>query len=172
MTKLFATRLALPALLLVAMLPDAAQAQGLGPELGTAMPDFTITDIAGEEVGIREVVEPGKPAVIEIWASWCMICRALQPQMEAIVARHGDDVSVVAIAVAINQTPDDVTKHIDRYGHSWPFLYDGQGTAVRALNAGATGIVIMVDRDGNIAYTGTGADQDLLGEVGRLLGQS
>lgn len=165
-------RLTVPVLLFaITLLPQAASAQGLGPEIGSELASFTTTDLAGNEVEIRDVVVPNKPAVIEIWASWCMICRALQPQMEGIVERHGDDVSVVAIAVAINQTPEDVTAHLERFGHSWPFLYDGAGTAVRALNAGATGIVIIVDSEGRIAYTGTGAQQDLIAEVEKLLGE-
>lgn len=151
--------------------PAPAAAQGLGPEIGTDLPDFTLTDLVGNEVEIRQVVEPNKPAVIEIWATWCTICRALQPQMEAIVESHGDEVSVVAIAVAINQTREDVAQHVERFGHDWPFLYDGSGNAVRALDAGATGIVLMVDRDGKIAYTGTGRSQDLLAEVEKLLGE-
>jgi hypothetical protein len=28
----------------------------------------------------------------------------------------------------------------------------------------------MLDRDGKVAYTGVGTDQDLMGAVGRLLG--
>jgi len=171
MTMLRIRHLALPALLLALVLPGEARAQGLGPEIGSEMPGFTITNLAGDELEIREVVEPGKPAVIEIWATWCMICRALQPQMEAIVEAHGDEVSVVAVAVAINQSREDVTAHIERFGHTWPFLYDGTGAGVRALNAGATGVVIMVDREGRIAYTGTGADQDLIAEVEKLLGE-
>jgi YD repeat-containing protein len=150
--------------------PAPAAAQGLGLPVGDALPDFTITDLDGNEVQIRQVVEPGKPAVIEIWATWCTICRALQPQIEAIVETHGDDVSVVAIAIAVNQTQEDVQAHVDRFGHTWPFLWDGEGRAVRALNAGATGIVMMIDRDGNVAYTGSGARQDLLAEVEKLIG--
>jgi thiol-disulfide isomerase/thioredoxin len=150
--------------------PAQASAQGLGLEVGEELPDFTITDLDGNEVQIRQVIAPGKPAVIEIWATWCTICRALQPQIEAIVGAHGDEVSVVAIAIAVNQTQEDVKAHVARFDHAWPFLWDGAGRAVRALNAGATGIVMMIDRDGKVAYTGAGARQDLLAEVEKLLG--
>ncbi len=166
-----ALRLLCSALALVALLvPAAASAQGLGLPVGEDLPDFTITDLEGNEVEIRQLVEPGKPGVIEIWATWCTICRALQPQLEAIVESHGDAVSVVAIAIAVNQTREEVAEHVAAAEHSWPFLWDGEGRAVRALNAGATGIVLMIDRDGKIAYTGTGVRQDLVAEVEKLLG--
>ena len=167
--RTLATTFAVAAILAV---PAPSAAQGLGLAVGDALPDFMITDLEGNEVQIREFVEPGKPAVIEIWATWCTICRALQPQIESIVGAHGDAVSVVAIAIAVNQTREDVAEHVARFNHTWPFLFDGAGTAVRALNAGATGIVMMVDRAGNIAYTGVGAQQDLVAEVEKLLGDS
>jgi thiol-disulfide isomerase/thioredoxin len=148
-----------------------ASAQGVGLDVGTPLPDFTLTDLEGGEVQIREVVEPGKPAIIEIWAEWCTICRALEPQMRAIDEAHGDDVSIVAIAVAINQTREMVQAHKERFRLPWPFLWDGEGKGVRALDAGATGIILLVDREGKIAYTGTGARQDLVGEIEKLLGE-
>jgi len=166
------TLVSMPLLLFLALVagaPSSLVAQGTGLPVGEPLPDFMLTDLEGNEVQIREVVEPGKPAVIEIWATWCTICRALQPQFEAISDTYGDEISILAIAVAINQSRDDVAEHVERFGHTWDFLYDGEGRAVRALDAAGTGIVLLVDRDGRIAYTGAGAGQDLMGELEKLL---
>lgn len=172
-TMMRTTRSALPPLVALAALlaigPAPASSQGLGPAVGTELPDFMLTDLEGNEVQIRELVVPGKPAVIEIWATWCAICRSLVPQFERLTETYGDDVSIVAIAVAINQTREDVVAHVERFGHDWSFLYDGEGRAVRALEAFGTGIVILVDRDGKIAFTGSGAGRDLVAEVETLI---
>ena len=46
----------------------------------------------------------------------------------------------------------------------------GGGGAVRAYNATTTSIVVMVDGEGKVAYTGVGTRQDLVGAVEALLG--
>jgi len=147
-----------------------ATAQGTGPASGTDFPSFTVTNLAGNEMEIGEVIPPGKPAVVEIWATWCAICAALAPQFEEMSETYGDDVSIVAIAVAINQTRDQVAAHVRSRGHGWPFVWDGDGNAVRALEVFGTGIVITVDRYGRIVRSSPGAGRDLIAEVEALLG--
>jgi hypothetical protein len=48
-------------------------------------------------------------------------------------------------------------------------LYDSAATAIRAYDIQATSTVIIVGRDGRVAYAGVGAGQDLSGILGRLL---
>jgi hypothetical protein len=47
--------------------------------------------------------------------------------------------------------------------HQPPFrtLYDDAGTSTRAYAAPTTSFIVIVDRAGKVAYTGTGASQDL-----------
>jgi len=145
-----------------------AAAQGLPP--GSDFPSFTVADLGGEELEIDDVLEAGKPAVIEVWATWCTICAALVPQFEEISETHGDDVSIVAIAVAMNQTREEVAAHVERRDHDWRFVWDGDGNAVRALQTFGTGIVLTVDRDGKIVTVSPGAGRDLVAEVEALFG--
>jgi thiol-disulfide isomerase/thioredoxin len=147
----------------------SAAAQGVGLPVGTELPDFVSTDLDGDEIHIRDVIVEGRPAIIEIWATWCAICTALQPTMEEIRQAHGDEVSMVAIAVSVNQTREEVVEHVERFGHDWPFLYDEDGAAVRALNVFGTGIVILVDRDGLIAWSSVGTPHRLVQELEKLL---
>lgn len=157
------------ALSLLVLAPSMVSGQGLGLSVGEELPDFQVTDLEGNEVHIRSVIEAGKPAVIEIWATWCTICQALRPQFEAMADAYGDRVSIVAIAVSVGQSREDVAAHVEEYGHTWDFLYDGEGRAVRVLESAGTGIVMMVDRNGRIAYTGVGPGQDLMGELEKLV---
>ncbi len=163
----------LPAVLAVGVLavaPGPGEAQGVGLPVGVELPDFTATDLDGGEVHIHDVVVPGKPAVIEIWATWCAICAALEPTLQEIHGTRGDDVSIVAIAVAVNQTREQVAEHVARVGHAWPVLYDEDGSAVRALEVYGTGIVLLVDRDGRIAGASVGTPEGVRRDVDTLLG--
>lgn len=146
-----------------------ARAQDVSLPLGAAVPAVTLEDLEGEPVALHEMIA-GRPALLQVWATWCPLCEELQPQIERIQAEHGDDLAVVGIAVAVNQNPRRIKRHLERHALGFPVLYDARGDAVRALNAATTSIVVLVDAEGRVVYTGVGADQDLVGAVARLFG--
>jgi len=148
-----------------------ASAQGVGPALGTQAPAAALEDLDGKAVQLLSYVPAGKPALIEFWASWCEQCAALQPKLDAIRARHRDEVSMVAVAVAVSQTVRRVKRHLEGHDPGYPFLWDARGEAVRAYSALTTSVVILLDAQGKVAYTGVGPDQDLEAEVAKLLGK-
>lgn len=155
---------------LVLAVPGHAQSGGVSLALGTAGPDAALEDLAGNAVSLLDYVDAGKPTVLEFWATWCEQCEALQPQLDRIQAMHGGDVNIVAVAVGVSQSVRRVNRHLEDHDPGYPYLYDARGAAVRAYNATTTSIVVMLDADGKVAYTGVGTDQDLMGAVGRLLG--
>ena len=171
-----AARLALLALLgalatlLTALLPGRALGQDAGVSLpvGTEAPDVELEDLDGNAVRLSDYID-GKPALIEFWASWCENCEALQPQMDEIRTRFGDRMSMVAVAVAVAQSQRRVRRHLEDHDPGYPFLWDARGAAVRAYQAATTSIVVLLDADGTVAYTGVGGGQDLVSAVEALL---
>ena len=162
------------ALTLLLALPLSARAQaggegGVSLPIGSAAPSATLEDLEGNAVELSAFVPRGKPAIIEFWATWCELCEALQPQLDHIQAAHGEDVSIVAVAVGVAQTVRRVRRHLEDHDPGYPYLFDARGAAVRAYNATTTSIVVMLDAEGKVAYTGVGAQQDLTGAVERLL---
>jgi len=150
----------------------AAQSSGEGSvslPIGTHGPTALLEDLDGNEVDLLELID-GQPALIEFWATWCEQCEALQPQVDRVQEAYGDRVRVVAVAVAVAQTPRRVQRHVEGEGHDYPFLYDVRGAAVRAYQAPTTSVVVVLDAQGRVAYTGVGASQDLVGAVERVLG--
>ena len=159
--------LAVTALLLSA--PAALQAQGVGLSIGTPAPAAELEDLDGNPVQLLDYMEAGKPTLVEFWASWCENCEALQPQLDLIADRYGDRVNVIAVAVAVSQSQRRVRRHLEEHDPGYPYLWDGKGAAVRAYNAATTSIVMILDGDGTVAYSGVGSGQDLVGEIEKLL---
>lgn len=155
--------------LLALLLPGSAQGQAVSLPLGSDAPDVALEDLDGTPVQLADYLSGG-PALIEFWASWCENCEALQPQLDQIQARFGNQLSVVAVAVAVSQSQRRVRRHLEDHDPGYPFLWDGQGNAVRAYQAATTSIIVLVDAQGKVAYTGVGSDQDLVGAVEALLG--
>ncbi|MGH7674347.1 MAG: TlpA family protein disulfide reductase, partial [Gemmatimonadales bacterium] len=112
-----------------------------------------------------------KPVVIEFWATWCPLCARLFPTLEAAYRRHGADVDFVVIAVAVNQSPRSIRRHLA--GHPLPFrvLWDTEGRATRAFAAPTTSYVVALDAKGRVVYTGVGDEQDIELAVSRARGR-
>ncbi len=139
----------------------AAQERGdLGIALGERPELVEIEDLEGNEVSLAEYIGE-RPALIEFWARWCGLCDALHPQLVDTHARYGDRVRFVAVAVAVSQTPRSVQRHLEGMPTEFPTLWDTRGRAVRAFLAPGTSYIVVLDAEGTVTYTGTGAGQDI-----------
>jgi len=159
--------LALVATMLL-LLPASAQEGGVSLPIGSEAPSAMVEDLDGNSVDLKELVA-GRPALVEFWASWCENCEALQPQLDELHERYGDELAIVAVAVAVAQTRRRVRRHRDEHGVGYPYVWDATGAAVRAYDALTTSIVVMLDREGRIAYTGVGPRQELVTAAERIL---
>ena len=147
-------------------------AQGVGLPLGTQAPAAALEDLDGNAVQFLDFVEAGKPTLVEFWATWCENCEALQPQLDRIHEQHAGEVNVIAVAVAVSQSVRRVKRHLEDHDPGYPYLWDKEGATVRAYKAPTTSVVVILDGSGTVVYTGSGADQDLVGEVAKVLGRT
>ena len=162
---------ALLAAMLLAACPAvrlAAQEDDAGIAIGRAPPPVTIEDLNGNAVDLARLIGK-RPALIEFWATWCPRCRALEPKLEQAHGRYGTRVQFVAVAVAVNETRESVSRHVAQHPMPYPFLWDTNGNAVRAFQAPATSFVVALDRKGTVVYTGVGEEQDLDAALARAV---
>ena len=150
----------LAALLLA--LPSYAVGQDdvVGIPVGQTPPAVTIQDLDGNAVDLGRWVGK-RPVIVEFWATWCPICAELLPKMELAHKKYGDRVDFLVVAVAVNESPNTVRRHLTRHPMPFTFLWDVNGNATRAFQAPATSYVAVLDAKGKVVYTGVGADQDI-----------
>jgi thioredoxin 1 len=60
-----------------------------------------IADVT-EENFETEVLEAGKPAIVDFWAEWCAPCRQIAPIIKELAGVYGDQVKIVKIDVDSN----------------------------------------------------------------------
>jgi thiol-disulfide isomerase/thioredoxin len=155
------------ALALVAI-PRGASAQDLGIEIGAKGPNSTVYTLDGQKTDLSAYV--GKtPTLIEFWATWCPNCKELEPTMKAAAEKFGNKVKFVRIAVSVNESPARVKAFVAKYGVPGIHYFDTDGDASSAYDAPATSYVVILDRNGKVAYTGLGGKQDIDAALKKIL---
>jgi thiol-disulfide isomerase/thioredoxin len=134
----------------------------IGLPLGATPQAVTVEDLDGDAVDLAQWIGK-KPVVLQFWATWCPVCEALDPKVEAARAAHGDAVAFVVVAVGVNQSQRSVRRYLEKHPDMGPVVWDAKGAAVRAFEAPGTSYVVALDRAGKVVYTGFGADQDVAG---------
>ncbi len=56
------------------------------------------TDATFEEL----VLHSESPVIVDFWAAWCGPCKMVAPELEKLVAKYGDQVTVVKVDVDAN----------------------------------------------------------------------
>jgi thiol-disulfide isomerase/thioredoxin len=160
-------RLVGPILLTMSLVAGRASAQESGIALGAKAPAVKVNDLDGKPVDLGQYIGK-RPLFLEFWATWCELCEELLPRVRAAQAAYGSQVEFIGVNVTVNQSPDRVRKYIDTHRPGFRTLYDDQGTSIRAYQVPTTSYVVVVDRSGKVAYTGTGGTQDLDGVLRKV----
>ncbi|HEY83275.1 MAG TPA: TlpA family protein disulfide reductase [Dehalococcoidia bacterium] len=141
--------------------PDSGRGAGAraielepAPEVGHPAPDFSLKDLDGNTVRLRDL--RGRVVFINFWASWCPPCRAEMPEIEAVHQEYKDK-GVVVIGVDISEPESVVRQYIRQGGFSWTIVLDSTGEVARDYRITAIPTSFFVDRDGVIRAVNVGA---------------
>jgi cytochrome c biogenesis protein CcmG, thiol:disulfide interchange protein DsbE len=143
----------------------AAALEPCPPGLGPQMPDLSLPCLGGgADVELRSA-RPGRPTLVNVWASWCAPCADEVPELVAFRERAGDRVALVGVL-----TTDVVERGLAfsaDFGMRWPSLVDDDGEVLRAFPPGPP-VTLFLDAQGRVVHTRSGAFRDLA-EVERLV---
>ena len=89
----------------------------------------------------QEVVNAGKPAIVDFWAEWCGPCRMISPIIDEISKEFGD--KVVVAKVDVDSNPGTAAKFGIRNIPTVLFLKDGE---VADKQVGAVPKQALVDK--------------------------
>ncbi|MBX9855391.1 MAG: redoxin family protein [Gemmatimonadaceae bacterium] len=160
----------LAALSLAGLTPlSRAAAQDGGIAVGAMAPTVsTLEQLDGKTFDLSAVVGK-RPVVMEFWATWCPLCRKLEPALQRAREQYGDRVMFVGIGVPDNQSPEHQRAYVDERKMSGTFVFDRKRAAMKAYQVPHTSYVVVLDGSGKVVYTGVGGDQDIDAAVRRAL---
>lgn len=119
-----------------------------GNLVGSSAPDFTLTDMQGQQVSLSQF--RGKVVILNFWATWCPPCREEMPSMEKLYQRHQDQ-GLVMLAVNIEENGQSVvSQFLQKTPYSFPILLDSKNAAQHAYGVFRFPESFIIDRNGVI----------------------
>ena len=141
---------------------SAGQAKGVGQfeymidrsHKGEAAPTVAFT--APDDAAVTLAAFRGKPLLVNLWATWCAPCVAEMPTLDALAAKRGETMTVIAVAQDL-QGAEVVDPWFQKAGLKalQPYL-DPQNGLLDAYNS-ALPTSIFYDADGRELWRVVGA---------------
>lgn len=152
------TTLALAAGAFLTASPVPAQESGIA--VGATAPGAAVVTLDGQPVDLARFI--GKsPVVLEFWATWCPLCRQLEPSMAAAQMQYAGKVTFVSVGVPDNQTPARQKAYAQERHIGGELVFDRDRHALTAYMVPHTSYVVVIDAAGTVVYTGVGGEQDI-----------
>ena len=145
---------------LALVVPTTAQAQDMGITVGATAPGAAVRSLDGAAMDLASMYGD-TPVVLEFWATWCPLCKKLEPSMQKARAKYAGKVQFVSVGVPSNQSAEKQKAYVEKQQMGGQFVFDRDGAAMKAFAVPHTSYVVVIDKGGKVVYTGVGADQDI-----------
>lgn len=92
--------------------------------------------------------------LLDFWATWCEPCRSSFPEYQALLARYGGAVAVLAIS------EDDEEHGIDAFaseaGVRFPIAWDGEKAVAQRYRISSMPTLFIIDQSGLVRFVHAG----------------
>ena len=134
----------------------------VGPEVGQTAPEFSLDDMSGNQVTLKELRSKGYVMLL-FWSTRCHFCHSLLPVFKQVHADHdGKQFTLVAINVGFEDKPE-----VDDYvlENSVPYLVlnedDKKASIAESYQLYATPTIVLVSPGGKVVYQGNFVPENL-----------
>jgi thiol-disulfide isomerase/thioredoxin len=142
---------------------------------GTAAPDLVFED--GEGRPVRLSGFRGRPLLVNLWATWCAPCVVEMPSLDALAARPGSNIRILAVSQDSDGADSNARQKVTdffrerRFARLEPHLDSNMGL-MTALRLDTLPTTILYDSQGREVWRMTGM-ADWQGErAARLLAEA
>jgi thiol-disulfide isomerase/thioredoxin len=109
---------------------------------------FTLSSMTGDEA-LPLASLKGKTVVIDLWATWCVPCRAQHPMIEHVKEKYRDASDVVFLSVDADDDQSLVKPFLKEQGWTGPVWFESG--LQRKLNVGSIPTLIVLDPAGQVS---------------------
>ena len=159
--------------ILAAILLLSASASAGNDTEPTANLDFSIRDLDGKKIRLKELLNNG-PVLLDFWALWCIPCLKELPKIQEIRDRyHSRGLTVVAINEDAPSDQSRVKPYIKRKRFHFRVVPDEDKELWYRFKVISLPTTLLLDTGGNIVYSHTGYkpgdEAEIAAQIERLL---
>lgn len=119
-----------------------------GLEVGKLAPNFTLTNLAGEEKSLTDY--RGQYVLLNFWAAWCSPCRAEMPDLDEFHQKNQEQ--FIVLGVNLGDAREKVSQFMSENGYDYPTLLDTKTRIKSMYNIYAIPTSYFLDPQGRIQY--------------------
>lgn len=112
-----------------------------------------LPEVSGEELETM-LAQSDRPAVVNVWASWCLPCRAEAPLLNKAFDRYGDEIEFIGVDVQDNRV--DAREFLDEFGLAFDHFFDPDRSVPNHFAGIGTPITFFFAPDGTLVHTHNG----------------
>lgn len=118
-------------------------------------PDLPETSAAEFEQHLAGI---DRPAVVNVWASWCLPCRSEAPLLNTAFEEYGSEIEFIGVDVADNQ--EDAKEFLDEFGLDFDHFFDRDREVPSFYGGIGTPITFFFGPQGELVSTHNGVVDD------------
>jgi peroxiredoxin len=122
-------------------------------ELGVALDDFSLPNVAGGRQSLSEAVNGKKGVVVMFWSGICSHCVRYDQYCNSFAQRH-PEIALIALASRHGETPEMVLKARQERNLTFPILHDAGSAIAKAWFTQQTPRVFLLDPERKLLYRG------------------
>ncbi len=123
------------------------------PLVGKAFPEFSAARLDDESERVDRAALVGRPLLVNVWATWCLTCKAEHEFLETLQAREGLEI----VGIVYKDDPELARQWLALYGDPYSFnLQDRDGRIGVELGVYGAPESFLLDAEGNIVYKRVG----------------
>ena len=121
------------------------------------IPDAQLTDLKGNKVSFKDIVNSDKPVIVSFWATWCVPC---MNELDAISEVYPDwqdetGVKLIAISQDDDRTARRITPLVNGKGWDYEIYRDYNFELKRAFNIASIPFMLII-KDGKVVAKRSG----------------
>ncbi len=131
-------------------------------------PTLSLPDRDGATISLQSL--KGKVVLVDIWASWCIPCRAAFPAYDSLYRQYRDQ-GFEVLAINVDETRSAADRFLSGREFQMRVLFDPTGVAPTGFNVRAMPTSYLVDKQGAIRFSHEGFTDKALPQYRREVEQ-